>query len=570
MSLTKQILWVSLAFIITCLIASPISAPLVFGVQSNQLKQYSFGQKQKFKVGFNGKEIIVFFQPRPGEGMFRFASWTLRDWRNNYQNIKKYNNYKTLQKNQFVQFPFNVLNNNMQSLVLQTLFNHDSSEEEGWAHRVLYSGETISLIAGVFAKREISSKQLVEVNQLKKGGKILRIGDVINIPWDWVREELNLAPIEAKKPLRVKRDQYGKRYAYYTIQKGESLYSSVVFRFTGRTLAEDVNRMADELLKINSIKDEHYIRVGSEIKIPLAWISEAYLKKETPLPSEKEVVEIAAKQFIQKGEPLHVIIDPGHGGRDPGAVHGTKNSRLRIFEDETVYDISLRLAKILKQQKIQVHLTLDDPNQQNPISQLAIRKDEDERVMVTPPYKVSHVKVGINMRIYLVNSIFNELLKKKVPKNNIILLSLHGDALHKSLEGATVYFPDARLRSEAFGVSHRVYKKRKEFRRKIKFPIRDNSRSALLSSAYGKTIIDAFKKAGLKTHSSFAVRGYYYRKGARTLPGILRYSKIPTSVLVEVGNLNNTSDRAGLQKAEHRQKIAAALANAIKARFSKG
>ena len=531
------------------------------------LKEYTFGQNQKFKVGFDGREIIVLIQPRPGEGIFRFASWTLRDWRNNHQKIRKYNRNKPLQKNQFVRFPFRVLNDAMQSLVLQTLFPNDSSEEEVWAHRVMFKGETISLIAGVFAKKEISAAQVIRYNQLKHDGKYLGIGDVVNIPWEWVREELNLKPIEVKKPLVVKPDRFGKKHAFYTIRKDESLYSSVVIRFTGRTLAEEVNTMAKQLLKLNRIKDERFIPVGLEVKIPLEWISEAYLVKKAPTPSELKPKEEPDKIAVKKDVPIHVIIDPGHGGKDPGAVYGSIKKGDRIYEDETVYDISLRLAEILRKRNYHVHLTLEDPNQPRPVKKLAVIKDSDERLLVNPPYVINHAKIGINLRIYLVNDIYYRLRRKNVPADNIVLISIHADALHKSLQGATVYYPDARLRRESFSKKHRVYRKRREYRPLIKYPVKENSRSAILSSQFGKTIIQTFVQAGLKTHRSFSVRGYYYRKGQRTLPGILRYSKIPTSVLVEVGNINNNKDRAGFRQAGYRQKLATALADAIRNRF---
>lgn len=540
------------------------------GSKSAELKEYTFGDNQKFKVGFDRQDIVVYIRPRPGEGLFRFASWTLRDWRNNYQKIKKYNNNRVLQKGSYVRFPFSALNDSLQGLVLQTLFPNDTSEEEEWAHRVVFKGETVSLIAGVFAKKSIPASKLVEYNELERGGRSLAIGDVVNIPWEWVREELNLKPIEVKEPLVVKPDRFGKKHAFYTIKKGESLYSSVVIRFTGRTLAEDVNRMANKLLVLNDISDERYIPVGKEIKIPLEWISEEYLVKVSIEPSEKELPEEPESLKVRIDYPVHIIIDPGHGGRDPGAVYGREGSPGRLFEDETVFDIAMRLSDILKNRNYNVHLTLMDPDQPGPVNKLATVKDSDERVLVNPNYLINHVNISINMRIFLVNHIYQDLIRRKIPSNNILLISLHGDALHKSLQGATVYYPDARLRKESFRKRHSVYRRRKEFCPVIRFPVRQNSRSALLSSSFGKEIIDKFQAAGLKTHRSFSVRGYYYRKGKRTLPGILRYSKVPTSVLLEVGNLNNYLDRRGFKDPAYREKLAKAIADSIHIRFSKG
>ena len=532
--------------------------------RKSTLQVFTFGNKQKFRAGFDGRTIIVHLQPRPGDGMYRFASWTLRDWKNRFKDIKKYNRNRPLRTNHYVSIPFKALNNDIQSMVLQAIFSNDSSEEDGWAHRVKFPGETVSLIAGVFARSDISSGKLIQYNKLKDQGKKLKKGDTVMIPWKWVKESLHLRPISVRKPLTMGDGVFDSSYAYYQLKKGESLYSAVVVRFTGRTLAEDVNRMAKQLLKLNRIKNEHFIPVGTKLKIPIEWISEDYLIHKQTLAKEPKAEEKPLrKPARRKDQPIHIILDSGHGGIDPGAVFGSKRNGYQIFEDETVYDISLRVAALLKKGNFVVHRTLIDPNQKKPVARLATIKDVDEYLTVSPTYDLRSSTVGINLRIFLVNSIYNKLIRQKVPKENILLVSLHGDALHRSLRGVTVYYPDHRLRSASFRKSHRVYRRRKEYKREFRFRDRDNIKSARVSADFGKMVIKSFKNAGMKTHSSFAVRGYYYRKGKRTLPGILRYSKIPTSVLVEVGNLNNVKDRRALLKPKYRQQIASTLVASI-------
>jgi len=541
------------------------------GAKKSILREYTFGDQQKFRAGFNGRTIIVQLQPRKGDGAYRFASWTLRDWKNNFQNIKKYNRKRPLLANHYVQIPFKALNDEMQSMVLQAVFSNDSSEEDGWAHRVMFDGETISLIAGVFARDDIPPQKLIEYNQLSHQGRHLKVGDTVMIPWKWVKEGIGLRPVSVREPLTMGNRDYDRGYAYYSLKKGESLYSAVVVRFTGRTLAEDVNRMAAELLKLNDIRDEHYIPVGKNLKIPIEWISEEYLilrKKTQEVPEAEDEAE--KKVVIRKDEPVHIILDMGHGGIDPGAIFGSKRNGYLIFEDETVYDIGLRMEELLKKENYIVHRTLVDPDQPKPVTQLATEKDEDEYVAVSPAYNVLHAGVGVNMRIFLVNSIYQELLRRKVPRENILLLSLHCDALHQSLRGVTVYYPDFRLRSASFKLTHSVYRRRSQYRRELHFANRDNIRATRVSSEFGKTIINRFKQAELETHSDFAVRGYYYRRSKRTLPGILRYSQIPASVLVEVGNLNNPLDRADLLKADYRQKVAATLVDSINHHYRQG
>ena len=130
-----------------------------------------------------------------------------------------------------------------------------------------------------------------------------------------------------------------------------------------------------------------------------------------------------------------------------------------------------------------------------------------------------------------------------------------------------VYYPDPRFRRNKFTISGSIYKKRKEFSNKIHFDYRENKFSAELSHAFGRSVINAFRKTGLVTHKGTAVRGYLYRRGRKTLPAVLRYSMVPTSVLVEVANLNNVRDRRNLLKFETRQRMAQSLVNSIGAHY---
>ncbi|MEY8207530.1 MAG: N-acetylmuramoyl-L-alanine amidase [SAR324 cluster bacterium] len=572
--------------------------------QSFQL-QYQSSETSKMLVGWNGKRLVVKLKPLVGEGGYSLARRVLLSNFRSLKTIRKYSKTRRLYRNRFITFPLKVINGSIRSSALKAVFFKDKAGIGYWEHRVTFAWETTSMIAGLFTKEGIKAGHLVRYNKMRNKGNILKKGDVIKIPWKWVSPELSLRPVSLKPPLKLKQDKSGKFYAHYQMKHGETLYSSVVIRFTGRLLNDEVNQVANKLLKLNNISDAKLIQTRQKIRIPLEWLSEEYLGSQTnDVSSRKTSVKktnkkktkkiksskaVASKKKLKRGKStqkavaqktkskrkknvhkIHVILDSGHGGRDPGASAGSRKNKDIIYEDEVVYDISKRMSKLFKKQGIIVHPTLADPNQKQPIRYLSHRHDRDEHLLVTPRYLTRNARIGVNMRVYLVNHIFKQLRKKKVPSENILFISLHGDALHSSLSGAMVYYPDHRLRRGRFILSSKIYRKRKEYISKLTYNPRDNKYSEKLSKSFGKVIINQFRKLRLRTHRvSSAVRGYLYRKGVKTLPAVLRYSKVPTSVLVEIANLNNRLDRRDLLKSKTRQQIAKAITNSVTAHFDR-
>ena len=616
--------------IILCLLVLlPIA---VEAKKTNNFQEFIFNDEDVMRVRRANNSFEVLIKPRTGEGTYKMGKRVLDDWRNDHKKITKYNGNKPLYQHRFVPIPFWSLNDALQGAALKAMFPEDASGSGGWRHRVTYRWETVSLISGVFAKRDIGARHLIRHNKLRNQGRSLKIGDVVEIPWDWLREGLELQPLKVREPLLVKADSRGRRFAAYEMLSGDTIYSSVVARFTGRLLHEEVDRMARELLELNDINNARLVQAGQLVRFPLEWVSDEYLDlsggggtvtvaendyevehddeeeiqiKPPPVPPpapdvhfKKMVPQIvkksakaakkgkvkqapikkkkskskSSKNIVRAKDQIHIILDAGHGGIDPGAVKGDPKKGDRVYEDDVVYDIVQRMLPELKKSGFVVHETVRDKNQSGPVKYLSEKVDRDEELLVSPRYDLGSARVGVNMRVFLVNYIYLKLRKQGVPSDQIVLISVHGDALHASLRGAMIYYPDRRVRSRAFGVIKSVYTKRQEYIRRVTFNKDDNQLSEKYSKELGKTLIHSFRDAKWVTHRNNTVRGYIIRRGKKSLPAILRYSKIPASILVEVANLNNSQDRRLVLDYRNRQKIADAMVNGLESHFrgSKG
>ncbi|MCE5276504.1 MAG: N-acetylmuramoyl-L-alanine amidase [Planctomycetaceae bacterium] len=178
-----------------------------------------------------------------------------------------------------------------------------------------------------------------------------------------------------------------------------------------------------------------------------------------------------------------VLIDAGHGGKDPGAVggYGVAGQHRQVREKDVVLAVALDLASVLRAQNVEVILTRSDDTFIPLADRVAIANRSGARLM----------------------------------------LSLHADAAaNSSASGFTVY---------------------------------------LGRSPSSASITAASAIAGEMASLNLASRGI--RRHPKTIR-VINEPRIP-SVLVEMGFVSNSTDASDLDRADHRRRLASAMAIGI-------
>ncbi|GAA6762735.1 MULTISPECIES: N-acetylmuramoyl-L-alanine amidase family protein [Thermus] len=177
-------------------------------------------------------------------------------------------------------------------------------------------------------------------------------------------------------------DLPGKEVAY-TLSQEEGLLV-LLFKGVGAEAKDQVVN-SQEVASVQTVPEKGQVRVLVRLKAPVEVATHRYsdperlvvdlsLKSSAPAPPAKPVAPPSAK--APKPPRPVVLLDPGHGGVDPGMVG-------YVVEKEVVLDVALRLKRLLEREGIEVRLTRDkdmhlSPDKREDLSRRAAMADSSQ------------------------------------------------------------------------------------------------------------------------------------------------------------------------------------------------
>jgi N-acetylmuramoyl-L-alanine amidase len=523
----------------------------------------------------DGREIQLLVVAVAGDGWISLARRFLHDpeqWR---LLAEANGGQPHLLRGRTYRVPWNLLRAGYRLLALRRLFPGDGPDGDAWVHRpsaaaVETYGEGLWQVALWFTGDGEHFVDLAEANGL--AGPDIPAGAELRIPPELLVPGLRPQAKSEDSLLVYATDDRGS-HAVYRLRKGEAIYSAIVVRYTGRIDPEEVNRVAKQVAVRSGIKDVTAIPVGAAVKVALDLLLPEHLPRTDPRRIEYELGlgEVAAVRKAVRARELagvHVILDPGHGGRDRGA------ERNGVWESDYVFDVMARMKRRLEAEtSAKVHPTVRDRDiGYRVLEQKTIRANGAEVIRTHPehaPKGGSSTTVGVNLRWYLANSVYRKLIKGGTDPERVVFISLHADSLHPSLQGAMIYVPGERYRRGTYGSRGSSYRKFREAKEKplVSIPRAHRIRDEGLSRQLAESILGVFRQKKLPIHPDRPIRDHIVRRRRAWVPAVLRGNEVPTKILFELANLRNGEDARRLQDPAYRQRLADALVEALTAYY---
>lgn len=262
------------------------------------------------------------------------------------------------------------------------------------------------------------------------------------------------------------------------------------------------------------------IQTSEEAKAPVV------ISKPKEVAPEESTPTVSTGPALKLSRRVTIIIDPGHGGADPGAI-GYRGSK----EKDVVLSISRKLKALLDQEKnIKVVLTRN-----------------------------ADIFIPLHERVLIAQKNQGDLF-----------ISVHADAfIEKSANGSSVFALSEKgasstsarwLAKEQNAVDEIGGIKVKSERKDVQSVLMDLSMSAQINDSlkFGTAVLNEIGKIN-RLHKSFVEQAGF---------AVLKAPDIP-SILVETAFISNPQEEIKLNDPTHQQSLAAAIAKGLKKYFRK-
>jgi N-acetylmuramoyl-L-alanine amidase len=260
---------------------------------------------------------------------------------------------------------------------------------------------------------------------------------------------------------------------------------------------------------------------------------------------------------------VHVIVDAGHGGVDPGSVVDG------LWESSYVYDIACRIkAGFERHTRATVWVTRMDSDLQLRVPDRdRLVQDRDQYLLTRPQYSIQDAALGVHLRWYLSNDIILNRLGSNVSRSRrcfcrCMPIAAPERARRDDLRAVARPASEQLHRREADIQQYAEYRNHPTVRLGADFRARVEASSRHLAS----NLVASLARNGVALHDEGPVRDRVLRGRRTWVPAVIRYSAAQHSVLLECCNMANAGDRQKLVDRSWRERFALAVVEGMRRR----
>jgi len=277
---------------------------------------------------------------------------------------------------------------------------------------------------------------------------------------------------------------------------------------------------------------------------------------------------------VEEQDEYVVVLDIGHGGRDPGAVvrgvPAPDGSRATIYERGMVMDVGARLMNLLEaHEHIAVLPTVTDEAGELVVATMTIPLPPPKVFLRTTPWVDLNelpTTVAVNLRWMLANTLERKWRGDAGRQvRRVVFVSLHMDELRGRAGGLTVYTPPGpyeRMWPDGPGPYLQFEEARDwfEYMHDPDLPRHEVERSTELA----RLIVSYFERHHLRVCDEMTYRSeVQISKSLSYVPAVIRCNSIETRVLLELANIGDPTDQRLVIDPTYRERMAWAIYQAI-------